>query len=163
MAPACSSVLTMANVLVVDDIPDVADSFGELLALFGHETRVAYNAERALAEIDSHVPDVALLDLNMPVVDGIQLAREIRRKWGTNIRLVALTALPRGSVASKLMEAGFNGFISKSAQPLELAFAIHGGPTTSAHLRGSDADRRRSQRASSRSRRSRDADAGFPM
>lgn len=153
----------MAKVLVVDDIPDVADSFSELLALFGHETRVAYSAELALGEIDSYLPDVVLLDINMPVVNGIELAREIRRKYGSGIRLVALTALPRGSVASKLVEAGFNGFISKSAQPLELAFAIHGGPATSAHLRGGRTDRRSSQRAASGARRSRDVDAGFPM
>jgi CheY-like chemotaxis protein len=153
----------MANVLVVDDVPDVADSFGELLALFGHRTRVAYSAERALDEIDSHLPDVVLLDINMPVVDGIQLAREIRRNWGQGIRLVAHTALPRGSVAAKLLEAGIDGFISKSAQPLELAFAIQGGPGTSANLRAEGSDRRRSRRLVSVARRSRDVDAGLAM
>ena len=61
----------MANVLVVDDIPDVADSFAELLTLFGHKVRVACSAALASTEIEACIPDVVLTDINMPVVDGV--------------------------------------------------------------------------------------------
>ena len=150
----------MANVLVVDDIRDVADSFGELLTLFGHDVSVAYSAAEALTEIQEHVPEVALLDVSMPEVDGLQLAREIRHRWGSSIRLVAHTAYPRTSVAPKLAGAGFNSFVSKSAQPLELAFAIHGRPGKWA-LRTALGDRRSSNRARAVSRRSTDSTQRF--
>ena len=143
----------MANVLVVDDIRDVADSFGELLTLFGHDVRVAYSAADALAEIQERVPDVALLDVSMPVVDGLQLARQIRHRWGTGIRLVAHTAYPRANVAPKLAEADFNSFVSKSARPFELAFAIQ-GRRGKWELRSALGDRRSSNRVGSVSRRS---------
>jgi CheY-like chemotaxis protein len=146
----------MVNVLVVDDIRDVADSFGELLTLFGHDVRVAYSAAEAMTEIQARVPDVALLDVSMPVVDGLQLAGQIRRRWGLSIRLVALTAYPRARVAPELAKAGFNCFVSKSAQPLELAFAIQGRPGKWA-LRTALGDRRSSSRVRAVSRRSTDS------
>ena len=150
----------MAHVLVVDDIPDVADSFAELLTLFGHDVRVAYGADDAMTSAQACVPDVALLDLSMPVVDGLQLAHQIRERWGTRIRLVAHTAYPRASIAPRLVAAGFNSFVSKSAQPLELAFAIHGRPGTW-DLRSALGDRRRSSRVGSVSRRSADLGQRF--
>ena len=146
----------MANVLIVDDIVDVADSFAELVTLFGHEVRVAYSAARAMTEIDLSLPDVALLDISMPVVDGIQLARQIRGRWGPGIRLVAHTALPRARMGATLTEAGFDSLISKSAKPLELAVAIQGRRGVS-DLRSARLDRRSALRSpSSASRRSSD-------
>lgn len=145
----------MANILVVDDIRDVADSFGELLTLFGHDVRVAYSGAEALTHIQDRVPDVALLDVSMPVVDGLQLARQIRQRWGRSIRLIAHTAYARASVAPKLAEAGFDSFVSKSAQPLELAFALRGRPGKG-DLRTALSDRRSSSRARTVLRRSTD-------
>jgi CheY-like chemotaxis protein len=150
----------MAHVLVVDDIPDVADSFAELLTLFGHDVRVAYSAHDAMTCTQAHVPDVALLDVSMPVVDGLQLARQIRQRWGERIRLVAHTAYPRASIAPKLVDAGFNSFVSKSAQPLELAFALQGRPGTW-DLRSVLGDRRQYNRVRSVSRRSADLGQRF--
>ena len=150
----------MANVLVVNDVHDVADSFAELLTLFGHDVRVAYSAADARKKIQAFVPDVALLDVSMPVVDGLQLARQIRQGWGTGLRLVAHTAYPRASVARKLAEAGVNSFVSKSAQRLELAFAIQ-GRRGRWDLRTALSDRRSSNRARSVPRRSTDLDQRF--
>ena len=143
----------MADVLVVDDIVDVADSFAELLTLFGHDVRVAYSAAEALNEMDLRMPDVVLSDINMPVVDGLQLAQRIRQRWGTGIRLVALTAFPRASVAPVLTQAGFDSFVSKSARPLELGLAV-GGRQGASGLRTAHRDRRGSHRSSPASRRS---------
>ena len=151
-------VAAMANVLVVDDIRDVADSFAELLTLFGHDVRVAYSAGDAEAAIESRAPEVVLLDINMPVVDGVELAKQIRQRWGAGIRLVALTAYPRGSFAAKLVEAGFDAFVSKSTQPLELAFAIRGRQGASGFRTGC-VDRRRSHRCASVARRTSDSKA----
>lgn len=145
----------MANILVVDDVPDVADSFSEILTLFGHNVRTAYNGTQALHEIELSVPDVVLLDLSMPVLDGFELARRIRARWGTGIRLVAHTAFARSAVVNRVTEAGFDSFVSKSARPLDLALAIH-GRRADADLRRAVPDRRRALRSGSRRRRATD-------
>jgi CheY-like chemotaxis protein len=146
----------MANVLVVDDMHDVADSFAELLTLFGHEVRVAYGGAHALSEIDLYLPDIVLAAINMPVLDGLQLARRIRERWGAGIRLVAHTAYARAAVAEKIAEAGFDSLVSKSARPLELALAIRGRRGVP-DLRAGRRDRRKSNRSGSSPRRTSDA------
>jgi len=145
----------MANVLVVDDLPDAADSFAELLSLFGHEVRVAYCAAQALSDIDQHAPDVVLADVDMPQIDGCELARRIRQRWGPRVRLVAHTGIPRENVIEDVAAAGFDSFVSKSARPLELALAVKGrqGKT---EIRSAKRDRRHALRAGRSSRRSND-------
>ncbi|HSC97556.1 MAG TPA: response regulator [Casimicrobiaceae bacterium] len=146
----------MADVLVVDDIVDAADSVAELLTLFGHDVRVAYSAAQALDEMDLHMPDVLLSDISMPVVDGFELARRIRQRWGTGIRLVAHSGSPRASVAASLKQAGFDSFVSKSARPLDLGLAV-AGRQGAFGLRTAQRDRRGSHRSSPASRRHRRA------
>jgi CheY-like chemotaxis protein len=77
---------------------------GELLRLFGYDVSVAYSAEQAISRIEACVPDVVLTDINIPVVNGFQLARQIRRRCGARMRLVAHTAYPRSSVAAQAEE-----------------------------------------------------------
>ena len=149
------AVIRMANVLVVDDLPDVADSFAELLTLFGHEVRVAYCAAQALSDIDQHIPDVVLADLDMPQMDGCELARRIRRRWGSRIRLVAHTGMPREAVIDDVAAAGFDSFVSKSARPLELAIALK-GRREQTEIRSAGRDRRHAPRAGHSSRRAND-------
>lgn len=148
-------VIGMANILVVDDLPDAADSFAELLTLFGHDVRVAYCAAQALSDIDQHAPDVVLADLDMPQIDGCELARRIRQRFGSRIRLVAHTGTPRENVVNHVEEAGFDSFVSKTARPLELALAIKGRRGKS-EIRGALRDRRRAPRAGRSSRRASD-------
>jgi CheY-like chemotaxis protein len=115
------------NVLVVDDMQDVADSFAEMLGLFGHTVRVAYGGQEALSEIAWWKPDAVLLDINMPVLDGIEVAHMLRENCADGLRLVAHSAFPRSTIVRNVEEAGFDGFLSKSASPLQLANAIQGG------------------------------------
>jgi CheY-like chemotaxis protein len=70
------------HVLAVDDDPDTADSLALALSLHGHEVRVAYNGPAALAAVQARPPDVVLLDLAMPGLDGYELARRLRRQPG---------------------------------------------------------------------------------
>jgi len=150
----------MANVLVVDHMHDVADSFAEVVTLFGHDVRIAHGAADTLREIEQGQPDVVLVDIDMPVADGFLLARRIREKCGPSIRLVAHTAHPRETVAANVTEAGFDSLVSKSARPLDLAVALSGcrrGP----NLRSFDQrDRRKSARFTSPLRRSSDSMSG---
>ena len=140
------------NILVVDDMEDVADSFAELLRLFGHTVQVAYGGEQALSEVEARTPDVMLVDINMPVLDGIAVAQMVRENHAGEIRLVAHSAFPRETIIRNVEEAGFDAFLSKSASPLQLALAVNGDPGEH-DVRTDRRERRTARRSSSAERR----------
>ena len=84
--------VTARKVMIVDDNQDAADSLAMMLALNGHNTYVAYNAEDALAGAGIFRPDVILLDIGLPLMDGYEVARKLRARpeYG-QVRIVALT------------------------------------------------------------------------
>ena len=87
---------TMGKVLVVDDWQDGAESLAMLLDLAGYETATAYNGAQAVEVAKQFEPDTVILDINMPVMDGHQAARELRQSLpNRELVLVALTALER--------------------------------------------------------------------
>src|SRR4030095_15334525 len=67
------------RVLVVDDNADGADVTALLLAEMGHETKVAYSGPAALAVVDEYLPNVVLLDIGLPEMDGYEVARRLRK------------------------------------------------------------------------------------
>ncbi len=67
----------MADVLVVDDDVDLAHTMGEVIEAMGHQVRLAFNGSEGLAAIATKKPDVLLLDLEMPVLDGPSMALEL--------------------------------------------------------------------------------------
>lgn len=80
------------RVLIVDDNADAANSLSMLLAFEGHQTQVAYNAAEALACIECFRPEVALLDIGLPEMDGYELAKRLRAIPQMNgLRIIALT------------------------------------------------------------------------
>ncbi len=89
------------RVLIVDDSTDVADSLAMLLNLQGHDTRVAHSAKGALECAASFEPEVALLDIGLPKIDGYELARRLRAiPKLRDIRLIALTGYGRRKIAN---------------------------------------------------------------
>ncbi|KXV09496.1 hybrid sensor histidine kinase/response regulator [Caballeronia megalochromosomata] len=81
-----------ARILLVDDSADAMEALSMLLALDGHEVRRACDGRAALSLVESFVPDVALIDIHMPGMDGYELARQLRqRSQCSSTRLVALT------------------------------------------------------------------------
>ena len=81
----------IGDILVVDDNRDAADALAEMLGLMGFEASVAHSVDEALARIRHRQPLCVLLDVNMPDVDGLDLARQIRAERGDNIVLIAIT------------------------------------------------------------------------
>jgi CheY-like chemotaxis protein len=103
---ATASTPTLRRVLVVDDNEDAARTMGALLAAQGHEVGVFFNAREALAFAAASLPDVAFLDLTMPVLDGFALAQKLRLlPGGQAIRLVAVTGLGRKEDQVRSQEA----------------------------------------------------------
>lgn len=106
----------MTKILVVDDVHEVADTTAELLGLLGHDVRTAYDGRQAVAAARRERPDIVLLDLDMPVLDGFGAAREIRDLYPSPPPvLVALSALAYLSSEDRLQGAGFDHALTKPA------------------------------------------------
>ena len=99
------------RVLIVEDEQDVADLIGGVLDLEGYETRLAVG-ETAMGEVLSFQPDVVLLDLMMPIVDGFEVARQMQARADTsNVPIVVMTAMH--DPAERAAEVGTPYFLSK--------------------------------------------------
>lgn len=102
------------RVLVVDDNTDTADSLAALLRLARHETYTAHDGLEALKAAEHLHPDVVLLDIQMPQLDGYEVCRRIRqRPWGKGVTLVAVTGLGKDEDRRKSREAGFDAHLTK--------------------------------------------------
>ena len=102
------------RILVVDDFHDSADSLAALLRLLGHEVRVAYDGPAALAMADAFQPEAALLDIGMPGMDGIELAKQLRQQRSSKeLLLIALTGYGRDEDKRRSLEAGFDSHLVK--------------------------------------------------
>ena len=105
------------RVLVADDNKDTADSLQRVLQLYGYDVRVAYDGASALRLGASFRPAVAVLDIGMPGANGYEVAREIRKQQGAQIRLVALTGWGQEGDRRRAMEAGFDYHLTKPVDP----------------------------------------------
>ena len=106
------------RILLADDNPDALESLATVLRLRGHEVFSAPNGALALETAVRHMPDVALLDIGMPLLDGYEVARRIRaQEWGKAVTLVALTGWGQESDRRRSQEAGFDTHLVK---PLDL-------------------------------------------
>jgi two-component system CheB/CheR fusion protein len=99
------------RVLVVDDEQDAALTLAELLQSYGHDTRVAYDGCAAVETAFSFAPDVVLLDLGLPDIDGYEVAKRIRTQGKAGIRLIAVTGYQRDD--ARLRAAGFDDHVIK--------------------------------------------------
>jgi signal transduction histidine kinase/ActR/RegA family two-component response regulator len=122
-APAASAPAAGAarpiRVLVADDNVDSADSLALLLSRVGHEVVVANDGLEALRRAEETRPDLALLDIGMPGLNGYDVARRIRSEsWGTAMRLVALTGWGQHEDKTQATEAGFDAHLTK---PVEMS------------------------------------------
>jgi signal transduction histidine kinase/CheY-like chemotaxis protein len=104
------------RVLVVDDNVDAAQTLAQYLRLTGHRVESALDGEAALRIAEVLHPDVAFIDLNMPRMDGAEVARRLRlTPWGRKARLVALTGMGQQADIDRTREAGFDEHITKPA------------------------------------------------
>jgi CheY-like chemotaxis protein len=101
-------------ILVVDDSHDAADSLAEALAAQGHETKAAYGGAEALRLAAQNPFDVALVDIGMPTVDGLEVARRISHSpEGANTLLVAITGWGANADRERSKAAGFAHHLTK--------------------------------------------------
>jgi CheY-like chemotaxis protein len=105
------------RVLVAEDIPDAAEMLRLMLELMGHEVRVATDGLQAVEIARQFHPEIALLDIGMPRMDGYEAARHIRAALGTDVTLVALTGWGQDQDRQRAREAGFDHHLTKPAEP----------------------------------------------
>ena len=116
-APAAgepASVSPGRRILIVDDNTDSASTLAMLLSLSGHATHTAHDGVAAVEAARTLKPDVVLLDIGLPKLNGYEVARQIRATpWGKSIVLVALTGWGQEEDRRKSLDAGFNGHLVK--------------------------------------------------
>jgi signal transduction histidine kinase len=113
-APQPPAPVRAMRILVVDDNADAADSLTLLLKLDGHETESVYTPADALERAHTFAPEVILLDIGLPGMDGYEVARRIRSR-GSRARLVALTGYGQSEDVRRAREAGFDEHLVKPA------------------------------------------------
>jgi len=113
------------RVLVVDDNQDAAASLAEILRLDGHQVEAVYGAQQAFAAIANFNPDVILLDIGLPDIDGYQVARRIRAS-GSIVRLVALTGYGQAEDVQRTRAAGFDAHLVKPVDFVALERVVAG-------------------------------------
>jgi CheY-like chemotaxis protein len=107
-----------ARILVIDDNPVNLHLMTYLLRAFGHTALEAKNGEEGLDLARSESPDLILCDLQLPEMDGYELARRLREDpRGCVVPLVAVTACAMADDRDKVMAAGFEGYITKPIVP----------------------------------------------
>jgi DNA-binding response OmpR family regulator len=109
------------RVLIVDDNRDAADSFGMVMELLGVDFRVAYRGSDALRVADEFRPHAGLFDIDMPGMSGLELARQMRERRGTDpLLLVAVTGVGTEDAHVRTAAAGFDLHLTKPAAPDEM-------------------------------------------
>jgi CheY-like chemotaxis protein len=112
---------TMKRVLVVDDNADSAESLSLLLELMGHTVRTAHDGEEALTEAEAFRPELVLMDIGMPRMDGYEAARRLRQAtWADGLVIVALTGWGQDEDKRRSEEAGFDRHLIKPVDPTAL-------------------------------------------
>lgn len=103
-----------SSVLLVDDSKFLADILAMFFQLDGYTARAAYSGEQAIALIEEEVPDIAFVDIDMPGMNGLELARHIRTSKGAGTTtLVALSGWEEEEPRRSAMAAGFDHFLAK--------------------------------------------------
>jgi CheY-like chemotaxis protein len=126
--PAASASSIRRRILIADDNRDAADSLAILLQMDGHEVTVVHDGRQAVATIDSFRPEIALLDIGMPELDGYEVARQVRQgPLGTSITLIAMTGWGQASDKARAAAAGFNRHLTKPIEPSALTGMLRSG------------------------------------
>ena len=107
--------------LIVDDNLDAGSSLALLLEIAGHQTSRAHDGPSALDAAETERPEVILLDIGLPTLNGYEVCRRIRKQpWGSSVLVIALTGWGQEEDRRRSHEAGFDGHLVKPVEYAEL-------------------------------------------
>ena len=129
------------KVLVVDDYVEAAESMAEGLREFGYQVEVALDGASALAIASHFTPDVCLLDLGLPLMDGYEVARRLRDnpQMPDDLRIIAVTGYAHEGARRRTTAAGFDAHLVKPVDLDALAMAVKNATARAANRRFGDA------------------------
>ena len=117
------------RILVVDDNHDSALSLAMMLSIMGHDTRTAHDGESAVETAESFLPEVILLDIGLPKLNGYEVAQRIRGEaWGRSMFLIAVTGWGQEEDRQRSSEVGLNVHMVKPVEPAALEKLLAGLP-----------------------------------
>jgi CheY-like chemotaxis protein len=111
---------TRPRALVVEDQPDTRATLGLLLEMSGYEVRLAANGAEGVRIALSWQPDAIVSDIGLPIMDGYELARQVRAAIGSGPLLVAVTGYSQPTDRDAALAAGFDHHFAKPADPANL-------------------------------------------
>ncbi|MDQ3038562.1 MAG: PAS domain-containing protein [Pseudomonadota bacterium] len=124
---AAPTVTTSHRILVVDDNRDGADSLSEMLKMMGNDTRTAYDGQEGVDLAAEFRPDVMLLDIGLPKLNGYEACRRIREQsWGKDVVMIAVTGWGQDEDRRRSRDAGFDLHLVKPVDP-QLLFKTFAG------------------------------------
>jgi len=111
----------MSRILVVDDEKEFIEILSMRLKVMGHEVVAAHNGEEGLKAAESHSPDLILMDITMPVMDGYEACKRLKKNKKTKaIPIIMLTAVGHPDSITRSLETGAIDYIAKPFQPAVL-------------------------------------------
>ncbi|MED5619967.1 response regulator [Ideonella sp. BN130291] len=117
LPPGAAPGAVARRVLVVDDNRDAADTLALLLELMGHEIRTAHDGPQALQAAEQFQPEIVLLDIGLPGMNGYEVCRKLRQQpWGRVATVVALTGWGQAEDQRQASEAGFDRHLIKPVE-----------------------------------------------
>ena len=114
------------RILVVEDNPDSRESLRLLLEMWGHQVEVAEDGLRGCEKALEWRPEVAVVDIGLPLLDGYQVARQVRAALQDDVLLIALTGYTRPEDRRRALEAGFDVHMGKPADLDQLSRLVSG-------------------------------------
>jgi CheY-like chemotaxis protein len=116
------------RVLVIEDNEDAREMLELVLAQVGHEVHAAPDGPRGVELASAVAPDVALVDVGLPGLDGYEVARRIRAQAGNGVRLIAITGYGQAEDRRRAEDAGFDAYLTKPVAPDRLLEVIAAQP-----------------------------------
>lgn len=114
-----------STILIVDDQPDLAGMMADLLGDAGYATRIVDNGRAALAEVQADPPDLLLLDVHMPELDGFEVATMLKADPATATIPIIMVSAQEGRGSRLIgLESGAEDYLSKPVDPAELIAKI---------------------------------------
>jgi CheY-like chemotaxis protein len=121
--------MTKQRVLIVEDNRDAGEMYRILIELYGHEVMLAESGPMGLEMLKSVRPDIALVDIGLPGMDGYEIARRFRAEPESDqVYLVALTGYGSSADVARTRQAGFDLHLLKPVDPLELKSLLDNRP-----------------------------------
>ena len=105
------------RILLVDDNLDVADSMAMLLGLYGHKVTTVHDGEKAIEVALHERPDIVLLDIGLPYMDGYQACKAMRKAGLNEALIIAMTGYGQEGYRRRAQEAGFDQYLTKPVDP----------------------------------------------